>query len=56
MTPLKSTLPTGSEHVVGLRNASILTHQNCGLNAQRLPVFNHRATFYYLLFHEQMAM
>ena len=28
-------MSTGSEHVVGLLNAPLLTHQNCGLNAGR---------------------
>ena len=36
-TPLQSTMPTGSEHDVGPRNEILLTHQDGGLNAKRLP-------------------
>ena len=32
--PLQSTMPTGSEHVVGPCNASLLIHQNSDLNAE----------------------
>ena len=35
-------MPTRSEHVVGPRKAPLLTHQNCGLNAERLPLIQVR--------------
>ena len=36
-TPPQSTVATGGEYVVDPRNESLVSHQICGLNAERSP-------------------